>query len=93
MSIRAIHLELVTDMTAQSFLSALRRFIARRGKPNTIFSDNALQFKLTKKVLEEAEHTRIDKAVKNHCNNSGIIWKFIPEMTPWAGGFMREWLE
>lgn len=87
MSIQAVHLELVNDMSTQNFLGALRRFIARRGKPNSIFSDNALQFKMSKRVLEEAENTRLDAAVENLCNNKGIIWKFIPEMSPWTGGF------
>ncbi|KRZ14127.1 hypothetical protein T11_6591 [Trichinella zimbabwensis] len=37
---RAEHLELVLDMTTISFLAALRRFIARRGRPSVIHSDN-----------------------------------------------------
>ncbi|KRX12791.1 hypothetical protein T07_7237 [Trichinella nelsoni] len=34
MATRAIHLEPTSDMTAQSFLAAFRRFISRRGKPS-----------------------------------------------------------
>ncbi|XP_035214532.1 uncharacterized protein LOC118188247 [Stegodyphus dumicola] len=37
---RAIHMELVTSLTTESFFQALRRFIARRGRPTTIYSDN-----------------------------------------------------
>ncbi|KRY84505.1 hypothetical protein T4D_13027 [Trichinella pseudospiralis] len=37
---RAVHLEMVMDMTAISFLAAFRRFIARRGRPSVIQSDN-----------------------------------------------------
>ena len=47
-TVRAIHLELVEDMTAEQFLPALRRFIARCGKPDQIILDNALNFKTTK---------------------------------------------
>ena len=43
---RAIHLELMNDMTTQQFLLGFRRFIAGHGKPNKIISDNAAQFKL-----------------------------------------------
>ncbi|MCP3664091.1 MAG: hypothetical protein GY696_16645, partial [Gammaproteobacteria bacterium] len=55
MQIRAIHLEIVSEMSAGCFLLALRRFIARRGKPLEIYSDNALSFKLTKKTLHPAQ--------------------------------------
>ena len=45
-SVRAIHLEWVMDLTAIQFLNCLRRFVSWRGKPDLI-SDNAPQFKLT----------------------------------------------
>ena len=37
---RAIHIEGVTSLTTEASLAALRRFIARRGKPRTVYSDN-----------------------------------------------------
>ncbi|KRZ58611.1 hypothetical protein T02_14089, partial [Trichinella nativa] len=42
---RAVHLEVVLDMTTISFLAALRRFIARRGRPSVIYTDNFRTFK------------------------------------------------
>ncbi len=36
LSVKAVHLELVSDLTTDAFISALRRFIARRGKPKVI---------------------------------------------------------
>ena len=41
---RAVHLELVCDMTAERFLLALRRMIAIRGMCSIIWSDNAKCF-------------------------------------------------
>ena len=42
---KAIHLELVGDLTTARFLGALTRFIGRRGMPVEIWSDNATNFK------------------------------------------------
>ncbi|GBP52644.1 hypothetical protein EVAR_103079_1 [Eumeta japonica] len=42
---RAVHLELVTDLSAQAFRPALRRFVSRRGIAACLYSDNATNFK------------------------------------------------
>ncbi|GFW33187.1 uncharacterized protein TNCV_4700031 [Trichonephila clavipes] len=42
---RAIHLELLTSVSTESFFLGLRRFIARRGRPSVIYSDNGTNFK------------------------------------------------
>ena len=47
---RAIHLEWAKNLIPEQFLSCLRRFVARRGKPQLIISDNALQFKVRSKI-------------------------------------------
>ena len=39
---RAVHLELMLDMTSEQFLMGLRRFIARWGKPSEILSDKSM---------------------------------------------------
>ena len=41
LTVRAIHLEWVLDLTAIQFLSCLRRFVSRRGRTDMIISDNA----------------------------------------------------
>ncbi|ERL91391.1 hypothetical protein D910_08723 [Dendroctonus ponderosae] len=38
--LRAVHLELCSSLSTSDFIQALRRFIARRGRPKTIYSDN-----------------------------------------------------
>ncbi|XP_041985487.1 uncharacterized protein LOC121737823 isoform X2 [Aricia agestis] len=76
LAVRAIHLEVVQELTAEQCLLALRRFISTRGTPKMIMSDNALQFKLTSDVL-----------INGYCIERGIKWKFIPELAPWFGGF------
>ena len=88
LAIGAIHLEWVRNLTASQFLCCFRRFVARRGKPRHIISDNASQFKLTAKVLDRQWPQLIDSdEVLYYCSSENISWKFITEAAPWQGGF------
>lgn len=49
MTTRAIHIEAVSDMTAEAFIAAYRRFVARRGAEKHIYSDNGTNFVLANK--------------------------------------------
>ena len=51
----AIHLELVLDMTADSFIRYFKRFMARRGTPHKIISDNSKIFKSANKELDQIQ--------------------------------------
>ena len=86
--IRAVHLELVRDMTAENFLLAIRRFIARRGRPLQIISDNAPTFLVSKTVLKTVyADLKNRKYVISYLGNEGVAWKFIVPLAPWMGGF------
>ncbi|XP_046869279.1 uncharacterized protein LOC124461907 [Drosophila willistoni] len=85
----AIHLELVTDLSTDSFLAALRRFVSLRGKCK-IYSDNGTNFIGAKRSLDEmqkllASQPHIEK-VRNALANDGIQWVFIPPHAPHWGG-------
>ena len=54
LAIRAIHLEVLHSMDADSFINALMRFIARRGVPKRIRSDNGTNFVCAERQLKEA---------------------------------------
>ncbi|GFU70761.1 uncharacterized protein TNCV_493241 [Trichonephila clavipes] len=41
---KAVHLELVGDLTAKSFIAVLKRFIARRGRHEELYSDCGTNF-------------------------------------------------
>ncbi|XP_052809626.1 uncharacterized protein LOC128238092 [Mya arenaria] len=85
---RAIHLELVQDMTTEEFLLALKRFVSQRGVPSEILSDNANQFKLANKTLDEIwKNVTNSSEVQSYTSSSGINWHFIVELAPWMGGF------
>ena len=87
-TIRALHLEIVDDMTAEQFLMVLQRFISRRNTPDTIILDNAPQFKLTKPTVDKAWQQSIThENVQKFTSDAGIKWKVIVEFSPWMGGF------
>lgn len=86
---RAIHLELVSDLTTEAFLASLRRFISRRGCPRTIHSDNATNFVGAKTELHELwkmfQNKNITKKIVNYCADKEIEWSFIPPRSPHFG--------
>ena len=80
---RAVHLELVLDLTTITFVSSLRRFCARRGTPVRIVSDNAKTFKAASKLLYEFVSTA---EVENFLLSKRIEWRFNLDRSPWMGG-------
>ncbi|GFX19794.1 integrase catalytic domain-containing protein [Trichonephila clavipes] len=42
--VKDIHLEIVSDLTTEAFLAALKRFVTRRGRPIEIHNDNGRNF-------------------------------------------------
>ena len=69
-SSRAIHLEAVESQSVEDTTLAIRRFVALRGVPMEIRTDNAKTFRAMSRTLSPS-----------------IQWKFIPERSPWWGGF------
>ncbi|GFV63015.1 integrase catalytic domain-containing protein, partial [Trichonephila clavipes] len=80
---RAIHLELLNFVSTESFLIGLRRFIARRGRPSVIYSDNGTNFKGAYRLYQKVNL----EILKNVEELNPISWKFIPPQVPWWGGF------
>ncbi|XP_055928117.1 uncharacterized protein LOC129959324 [Argiope bruennichi] len=83
---RAVHLELVSSMSTEAFLAALRRFIARRGHPTDILSDNGSNFIGSDNYLKQLFKLVQDQSVQNFLTVRNISWKFIPPYAPNFGG-------
>ena len=81
-SSRAIHLELVEDLSGQAFLEAFKRFTNRRSIPGMVISDNATNFEFAAKTIRN-----LMKDTINYAMTKEIKWKFIPKRAPWFGGF------
>ena len=90
LSVKAVHLELVSDLSTDAFIAALRRFVARRGKPTRIWSDHGSNFVGANRELQEMhKFLKLEKTkyvVSEFCSTQGIEWTFIPEHAPNFGG-------
>jgi len=78
---RAVHLEIVEDMTSEAFMACLRRLISRRGHCAVIHSDNGTNF-----VGAQRELVSIIKRGGSAMTNEGIEWRFNPPSGPHFGG-------
>jgi transposase InsO family protein len=84
MHMRAVHLEVAHSLEADSFIMALRRFLARRGNPARILSDNSTNF--AERELRESVLEIDQKRVADELSARGVQWIFIPPAAPWFGG-------
>ncbi|XP_024877306.1 uncharacterized protein LOC112458103 [Temnothorax curvispinosus] len=87
-STSAIHLEVVSDYSSEGFIAAFRRFSARRGIAQTIYSDCGTTFigadaALKKMFIQSSqEHQRIAHILQQDCTR----WEFNPPGAPHMGG-------
>lgn len=81
---RAVHLEIVEDLTVESFLLAFRRFASRKSLPNKMISDNASTFMCADSEIQELFQS---PTLKEALAQQGVDWQFIPKRAPWYGGF------
>uniref|UniRef100_A0A1U7XZ01 Uncharacterized protein LOC104241631 n=1 Tax=Nicotiana sylvestris TaxID=4096 RepID=A0A1U7XZ01_NICSY len=87
---KAVHLELVSDLTTDAFLGALRRFMSRRGHCNKVYCDNATNFVGAKNQLCELNialfQDNAQQKIQNECSKKNIQFSFIPPRAPHFGG-------
>ena len=83
---RAVHLELAGSLNTDAFLLALRRFVARRGSPKCLVSDNGTNFLGAAKELQECICSWNQEHISQHLAQKEIQWKFNPPSAPHFGG-------
>ena len=86
-TVRAVHLEICSDLTTDTFLLTFQGFIGRRGLPHTIYTDNAQTFQAANREL--TEFWKALSATETHrlVAQYGITWKFITPRAAWWGGW------
>ncbi|XP_072400895.1 uncharacterized protein [Diabrotica undecimpunctata] len=107
LSTRAVHIEVVSGLSTETFLLALKRFISRRGLPQTIFSDNPTNFLGARnqlfelyKFFKEKESSRsikeffclISYSLENYSSSSPSPWWYLGSAIKSAKHHMRRLL-
>ncbi|XP_017470943.1 PREDICTED: uncharacterized protein LOC108362476 [Rhagoletis zephyria] len=86
LTIRAVNIELSLSLSTDTFLLTLKQFMARRGVPKCIWSDNGTHFRGASRVLQEEIQRLSCGEVERH--HPKIKWNFITPAAPHMGG---EW--
>ncbi|XP_018377653.1 PREDICTED: uncharacterized protein LOC108770516 [Trachymyrmex cornetzi] len=87
-STKAVHLEMVTNLSTEAFMASLRRFTSRRDLCSQILSDNGTNFVGATRHLNELYEFLAEKqdAIKSELAEQRIEWYFIPPRAPNFGG-------
>jgi hypothetical protein len=80
---RGVHLELVKSLETEEFLKSFKRFVARRGRPTLVYSDNGTTFKAAATWLKRV---REDEKFHTALCNQEICGHFNLAKAPWWGG-------
>lgn len=86
---KAIHLEVVSDLTSRGFLEAFKRFVSRRGHCLEVYSDNGTNFvgaSRELKYLFDMEKSNTTQEIVESLASTGTTWHFIPARSPNFGG-------
>ncbi|XP_058456723.1 uncharacterized protein LOC131434094 [Malaya genurostris] len=85
LTVRAVHLEVAYNLSTGSCKMAIRRFIARRGAPLEIYSDQGTNFQGANRDLKTAIEA-INSSLAGTFTNAATQWKFNPPYAPHMGG-------
>ena len=80
----AVHIEVVCDLSVQTFLLAFHTFSSQKSLPSVMIFDNASTF------LAEAEDLQRlfeSETLQGELERHNVTWRFIPKRAPWYGGF------
>lgn len=86
MATKAIHIELASDLSTPTFIAALERFIARRGRCTEIYSDCGTNFVGANHYLKEVQDILKSSTTISYCSSNQVAWHFNPPAAPHMGG-------
>lgn len=86
----AIHLELLSDQTTKEFIKAFKRFIAKKGRQQKVYSDNGRSFVADSKRLSSIMR---DDKVQEYLAHQHITWQFnLHQATILKSGHSKPWM-
>ncbi|XP_058814889.1 uncharacterized protein LOC131678656 [Topomyia yanbarensis] len=85
LTVRAIHLEVASSLSTDSCKKAIRRFIARRGAPQEIYTDNGTNFVGASRELQ-LELKKMNGELASTFTDACTQWRFNPPAAPHMGG-------
>ena len=84
--VRAVHVEVAHSLDTDSFLNALRRFMARRGRPKEIRSDNGTNFTSAENELKHLVRQWNQEKIHEFLLQHEASWHFNPPCASHMGG-------
>ncbi len=84
--VRAIHIEVASSLDTESFINALRRFVARRGHPEEIRSDNGENFVKGERELRQMVNDWNQTQIHEFPLQRNVKWTFNPPAGSHHGG-------
>ena len=73
-TVKAVHFEVIPDMTVESFLNAMRRFVSRRSRPKKLMTDCAGTFEAGVRELNELQKLFNESGVEHFMREQEIEW-------------------
>ncbi|XP_074657307.1 uncharacterized protein LOC141910513 [Tubulanus polymorphus] len=86
LSTRAVHIEVSHSLDTDSFLMSFRRFIARRGRPATVYSDNGTNLKSGERELRHSLDALNQQRINDEMSQRQIQWFYNPPTASHMGG-------
>ncbi|XP_062620653.1 uncharacterized protein LOC134282244 [Saccostrea cucullata] len=90
---RAVHIEVIEEMTSSSFINALRRFVAVRGAVSEFRSDRGTNFVGAAAELQMNVVNVEDHNLKTFLADKRIVWRFNPPHASHFGGTWERMIE
>ncbi|PFX16727.1 hypothetical protein AWC38_SpisGene18979 [Stylophora pistillata] len=80
---RALFLDLLPNMETKEFLASFKHFVARRGRPQKVYSDNGRTFV---GAAQRINQVKKDERFQKFLAYKGNKWQFNLSSAPWWGG-------